>query len=189
MGLLRVLFGRNKLRKANREEFFSVITAAFSIEGRTDLRLMYKAGIVFNPVESSFFDTLDSELRDLLRISGKAMGTRYEVRDDGYGTRWVVLDDRDFEDLVSIIHLIGETFTDHGYGDRLLAAVFRLDYEGKRAYWVYNIKRGRFYPFVLSGDRSRDNASEMRLGALMEEEKIPVERSLEQWYALWGIPF
>jgi hypothetical protein len=71
----------------------------------------------------------------------------------------------------------------------LLAAVFGFDYEGRRAYWVYNVKRGNFYPLVLSGEKTRDNAAEMRLGALMEVEKIPVERSLEQWYALWGILF
>ena len=29
----------------------------------------------------------------------------------------------------------------------------------------------------------------MRMGTVMEEEKIPVESSLEQWYSLWGIPF
>ena len=100
-----------------------------------------------------------------------------------------MLDDRDFEDLAATIHLVGETITEHGYADRLLAAVFAFDYERKKAYWVYNIKRGRFYPLVLSGESERDNAAEMRLAALMEEEKIPVERSLEQWYALWGIPF
>ncbi len=54
---------------------------------------------------------------------------------------------------------------------------------------MYNIKRGKYYPFVLAGEDQRDNAAEMRLGALMEEEKVPVERSLESWYALWGIPF
>ena len=32
-------------------------------------------------------------------------------------------------------------------------------------------------------------AAEMRLGEIMKEEKIPTERRLEQWYALWGIPF
>lgn len=189
MGLLGVLFGRNKLRKADREQFFSVITASVSLAGRTDLRLTDKAGIVFNPVESRFFENLDSELGDLLRISGQSTGTRYEIKDDGHGTRWVVLDDRDFEDLVATIHLVGETITEHGYADRLLVAVFGFDYERKKAYWVYNIKRGRFYPLVLSGESERDNAAEMRLAALMEEEKIPVERSLEQWYALWGIPF
>ena len=189
MGLLSVLFGRGKLRKANREQLFSVITAAGSLLGRTDLRLTDKAGIVFNPVDSSFFANLDAELRDLLRISGRAIGARHEIKDDGYGTRWVAVDDRDFKDLVSILYLVAETISEHGYGDRLLAAVFGFDYERKKAYWIYNFKRGRFYPFVLSGDMQRDNAAEMRLGALMEEEKIPVERSLEQWYALWGIPF
>jgi len=29
----------------------------------------------------------------------------------------------------------------------------------------------------------------MRLSVLMEQEKIPVERDLEKWFALWGIPF
>jgi len=42
---------------------------------------------------------------------------------------------------------------------------------------------------VPSGDKQRDNAAEMRLGVVMEGENIPVEKSLEQWYALWGIPF
>ena len=189
MGLLSVLFGRSKLRKPNREQYFSIVTAADSLRGRTDIRSTERAGLVFNPVESTFFDNLDSELRELLRISGRATGTRYEITDDGFGTRWVVLDDRDFEDLVTTIHMIGETITDHGFGDRLLAAVFGFDYERKRAYWIYALKRGRFYPMVLAGDRQRDNAAEMRLGAVMEEENIPVEKDLEQWYALWGIPF
>ena len=189
MGLLGALFGRSKLRKPDRERFFSIVTAAISVSDYADLRLTDFAGIVFNPVESSFFDSLDTELRDLLRISGQATGTRHEITDDGFGTRWVVLDDRDFEDLVSTIHLVTETIIDHGFGDRVLAAAFRFDYEGKKAYWIYNTKRGRFYPLVLAGDKQRDNAAEMRLGALMEKEKIPVEGSLEQWYALWGIPF
>jgi hypothetical protein len=189
VGILGVLFGRNKLRKPDRERFFSIVTAAFTVSGRADLRVTDFAGVVFNPVESSFFDTLDTELRDLLRISGQATGTRYEVKDDTFGTRWVALDDRDFNDLVSTVHLVIETIIDHGFGDRLLAAVFRFEYEGQKAYWVYNIKRGRFYPLVMSGEKARDNAAEIRLSALMEKEKMPLESSLEHWYALWGIPF
>ena len=189
MGLLSTLFGRSKIRKPNREQFFAIVTSAIVLGGRSDLQLTGKAGIVFNPVDTSFFNELDNEMRDLLKISAEATGTRFEVADDGYGTRWVVLDDPDFEDLVTTIHMVGETFTDHGFGDRLVAAVFRFDYEGKKAYWIYNIKRGTFYPFVLASERDRDNAAEMRLGALMEEAQVPVEDRLEQWYALWGIPF
>lgn len=189
MGIFGALFGRSKLKKPQREKFFSVITAEISLSGRMDLRHTDKAGIVFNPVESSFFDNLDSEIKSLLSISGGATGTRFEIVDDGYGTRWASLDDPDFEDLVTTIHLISETIAEHGYADRMLAAVFAMKYERKPAYWIYNYKRGNFYPMVMSGAQSRDNAAEMRLGAVMEEEKMPMERSLENWYAIWGIPF
>ena len=189
MGLLSTLFGGTKLRKPSREQFFSIVTTAIELSGSSTLRHTSKAGIVFNPVESSFFKELDSELQQLLKISGESTGTRFEIKDDEHGTTWVALDDPDFEDLVTTIHMIGETITDHGFGDRLIAAVFLFDFEGKPAYWIYNIKRGRFYPFVQAGAHQRDNAAEMRLGALMEEVKVPVEDSLEHWYALWGIPF
>jgi hypothetical protein len=101
----------------------------------------------------------------------------------------VVLDDPDFEDLVSTIHLVSETVADHGFADRILAAAFSFEYQRQNAYWIYNYKSGKFYPFVPSGERDRDNATEMRLGEVMKEQKLPVERRLESWYALWGIPF
>ena len=151
MGLLSVLFGRSKLRKPNREQFFAVITAGVSLEGRTDIRLTEKAGLVFNPVESLFFDTLATELQALREISKQSTGTRFEIVDDSFGTKWVVLDDPDFDDLVTTIHLMGETITEHGFGDRMIAAVFGLDYDGKKAYWSYTIQRGRLYPQVRDG--------------------------------------
>jgi hypothetical protein len=189
LGLFSVLFGASKLRKPNRDKYFAIVTAADSLRERSDIGPAESAGLVFNPVESTFFENLDSELRDLLKISGQTTGTKFEITDDGFGTRWVVLEDPDFEDLVTTIHMIGETITDHGFGDRLLAAVFRIDFLGKKAYWIYSIKKGTFYPLVLSGEHERDNAAEMRLGAIMEDEKVPVEGTLEQWYALSGIPF
>lgn len=189
MGLLSVLLGRTKPGKPKREQFFAAVTAEAGLQGQTDLRFSHKAGVVFSPVESMFFKNLDTELRDLLRISGRATGTRYEIVDDSHGTLWVVLNDPDFEDLAATLHLVGETVTEHGFGDRLIAAVFGFEYQEMPAYWVYNIKRGTFHPIVLSGEHERDNVAEMRLGALMEEEQVPVEGNLEQWYAIWGIPF
>ena len=188
MGLLSLIFGRTKLRKPNRDQFFSVITAAESLRGRTDLIPTGKAGVVFSPVESTFFEALSTELTDLLKLSGRATETLCEIKDDSYGTRWVVLEDQEFEDLVATIHMCAETIADHGFGDRLLAAAFQFQYEGKQAYWIYSYKQGKFYPFVLSGPQQRDNAAELRLSTLMEQENIPVQKQLEQWYALWGIP-
>lgn len=189
MGILSTLFGRTRLKVADRDGFFSLVSAAFDLRGRNALRILNKAGLVMNPAESAYFDNLDAELRQLLDLSGRATGTRFEITDDDFGTRWVVLDDPDFEDLVSTIHLISETVADHGFADRLLAAAFAFEYQRRNVYWIYNYKSGKFYPFVASGERERDNATELRLGEVMKEQKLPVERRLESWYALWGIPF
>lgn len=189
MGFLDALLGRDKLRKPTRDQYFAVVTAGVSLQGRSDIRLTDRAGLVFNPVETSFFDKLEQEIHDILELSERVTGTQFEVVDDTYGTKWVTLQDEDFEDLAATLHLVGETITEHGFGDRILAAVFGLEYDDKQAYWIYNVKRGSFYPLVLSAPESRDNAAEMRLGAVMEQENLPVERSLESWYSLWGIPF
>ena len=88
MGLLGVLFGRSKLRKPNRERFFSITTAEVSLRGRGDIRPTKHAGLVFNPVESSFFDNLESELADLLRISPNPPKDTDGRREDS-GRGWV----------------------------------------------------------------------------------------------------
>ena len=55
-------------------------------------------------------------------------------------------------------------------------------------YWIYNYKRGAFYPFVpAGGDQQRDNERELVLKAQMSSE-LPVEQELDRWFPLWGIP-
>ena len=57
-----------------------------------------------------------------------------------------------------------------------------------RVYWIYNYKRGAFYPFVPArGDQQRDNERELVLKAQIGAE-LPVEPELERWFPLWGIP-
>ncbi len=189
MGIFTAIFGHTKLKAPRKEEFFSIIGATHSLEARSDLRPTRMAGLVVNPVESSYFDNLSAELRTLLDLSGRATGTRFRIADDEFGTRWTILDDPDFEDLVSLIHTTAETIIEHGFADRLLAAVFLFEYQNRPAYWLYNYKLGRFYPFIPTANRERDYAAEMRLGEVMREEKIPLARKLEQWHPLWGIPF
>ncbi len=189
MGIFTAIFGHTKLKTPDRERFFSIIGAAQAMEANAILRGTGKAGVLVNPVESSYFDNLRAELSALLDVSARATGTRFEIEDDEFGTRWIILDDPDFEDLTSLIHTITETIVDHGFGDRLLAAAFGFEFGGQPAYWLYNYKQGRFYPFAPTAARERDYAAEMRLGEVMRGEKLPMERKPENWYALWGIPF
>ena len=62
------------------------------------------------------------------------------------------------------------------------------DAQDQPVYWIYNYKRGAYYPFVpAGGPQSRDSERELRLRAQIGNE-LPVEAELERWFPLWGIP-
>ena len=58
----------------------------------------------------------------------------------------MVLEDEDFDDLVTSINVVSTELKAGGYGDRVLAAVFAYTDNGKPLYFIYNFKRGRFLP-------------------------------------------
>ena len=189
LGIFNAIFGHSKLKPPSEEEFLSIIGAELRIESASDLRSTRMAGLVVNPAESPYFDNLGSKLRPLLDASDRPTATRLHVRDDDFGTRWVVLEAADFHDLAGLIHAIAVAISDRELSDRLLAAAFGFEYQGRPAYWLFNYKSGRFYPFIPVAARQRDRASEMRLGEMMRSENIPMEKKPEDWRALWGIPF
>jgi len=186
VGLLGRLLGRGRRRR--RDPLFALATAEVTLSARHGLRPTGRAGVCFRSVSSSFFQDLERELRGLLASSAPRSGSRFHLADDGYGFRWVVLEDPDFPDLVSLVHLVLDTFEGHGYGEQVVAVLFPFrDEEGRRVYWVYRPKRGRFYPFVPLGEGKRDNTYELRLAGKLARE-LPMEEETEQWYALWGTP-
>ena len=189
MGILGTLFGRKKQAGPNTNGIFALVTAQVSLADQHRLMPTGKAGLCFNPMDSSFFTNLEDEVRGLLEVGERTAGTRYKVVDDNYGFRWVILQDEDFEDLATAAYLAAQTFADHGFAGRLLAAVFPFEHEGREVQWIYNYRRGMFYPFIpLSGRQQRDNALELNLSSKVERE-LPVEKDLQRWYALWGAPF
>jgi len=139
-------------------------------------------------VASSYYEEAEREIEEVLRVSERVAQTRSHLRRDEYGYQWVLLEDPDFSDLVTAIHMVGETLGAHGFQDRLLAAVFAFHKGDQPLYWVYNYKSGRYYPFVPLGERRRDSSLELRLAGAMKRE-LPLEEDPSQWYGLWGIPF
>ena len=110
------------------------------------------------------------------------------ARDDEFGYRWMVLSDPDMEDLVVGLNAVSTEIQGGGYGDRLLAAVFSFrDDKNRKAYWIYNFKRGAFYPFVPVANHKRDSERELQLQGKLEQE-LPIEAELERWYPLWDAP-
>lgn len=183
------LLGRSRPEPAKMERIFAMATAYITMETSLGLEPDRVAAITFRPVSSSYFDQAAEELDQLLKLSTQNTGATYRTETDSYGFDWIILEDSDFEDMVATIHVVSSTLIEHGFGDRLLAALFRFrDRQGRDVYWFYNFRRGQFYPFIPQGNQERDNAEEMRLSSVMEGE-LPAETELERWYPMWDIPF
>ena len=66
--------------------------------------------------------------------------------------------------------------------------MFPFEQKGQPIYFIYNFKRGAYYPFIPApGDKARDSESEMRLKAQVGAE-LPFEEDMTRWFPLWEIP-
>ncbi|HEX7102593.1 MAG TPA: hypothetical protein VF201_08125 [Nitrolancea sp.] len=184
------LLGRSRPAPPTIERLFAISTAQISLETQLNLKADDHAGIVFRPVDSSYFEQATKDLDELLKISTNDTGTTFTTMTDEYRFKWIVLDDPQPEDLVATIHVISQTLIENLFGEQLLASVFRYNTAANEPlYWFYNYKRGTFYPFApLPNGQKRDNALELRVSSAMEHE-LPVEKELERWYPMWDIPF
>ena len=190
MGFLDVLRGKRQIKQAApTDRVFAMTTAQITLELQLGLTSTGKAGICFQPLATADFEQIVRDMEEVVRSSGEDTGTTIEVTDDDFGYRWMVLVDPDFEDLVVGLNAVSTALEAGGYGDRILAAVFPFrDEGGKAVNWIYNYKRGSFYPFVpAAGAQQRDSERELRLKAQIGAE-LPIEAELERWFPLWGIP-
>jgi hypothetical protein len=189
MGFLDILRGKRELKQPAPDRLFAMTTAFVKMEMELSLKSSGKAAIVFQPLATADFDTIVKEMEEVVRGTGSDAGTTVDRQDDEYGYRWMILVDPDFDDLVVGVNAVSSAIQGGGYGDRILAAVFAFrDEQDRPLYWIYNYKRGSFYPFVpAGGSQQRDNERELRLKAQIGAD-LPVEPELERWFPLWGIP-
>jgi hypothetical protein len=189
MGLFDILRGKRELKQPAADRLFAMSTAYVKLDLELGLTSSGKAAIVFQPLPTADFEQLVQDMVEVVRSTGEETGTKVTSSDDEYGYRWMILEDPEMEDLVVGVNAVSTAIQAGGYGERVLCAVFALrDREGKPVYWIYNYKRGAFYPFVpASGAQQRDSERELRLKAQIGAD-LPVEPELERWFPLWGIP-
>jgi len=192
VGLRDVLFGRKQLKDAAGERLFAISTARITLETELDLRSTGAAGVCFKALSAGEFVRAENELQQLLDAVAVESGSKLERHTDEFGFEWLVVRDSDFEDLVTTVHLVASELESRGFGPQLLAAVFPFEGKGfdggRRVFWIYGFKRGKFWPFVPKGDgKERDNAEELELKAKLERE-LPVEQDLSRWFAVFDAP-
>ena len=189
MGFLDALLGgRKKLKTPAEDRLFAMTTAQIAMETSVGLKHRNVSGIVFQPLATADFKSIVSDTEELLRGSAEDTGTTVDTADDEFGYRWIVLRDDDFEDLVVSVNVVSSQLESGGYGDRLLCGVFVFEEDGKPVYFIYNFKRGAYYPFVPEpGEHKRNNEREFQLKAQLDKE-LPIEQEFERWFPLWEIP-
>lgn len=166
---------------------FAINTAVIEMEARLNMKPTGFAALSFRNVESSMFGRLETEIEELIKLGAETTGTQVEMVKDEYNYLWLLLYDADFEDLVATMHLASSTLEEHDFGRSLLAAAFQFDGEQGGFFWLYNFKRGSYYPFAPRPNRTRDQTLEMRLKSLLASE-LPIESDPGRWYPLWDIP-
>jgi hypothetical protein len=187
LGLTNVLFGRKKLKKAEGEKLFALATARVTLEVELGLKPSGSAAVVFKPLSAEQYVRAENELQELLDVSAQESASRIERRSDEFGFEWLLVHDNDFEELLATVHLVASELVARGFGEQLLAAVFRFDGGDHPLYLIYGFKRGAFWPFIPKENKERDNANELELKAKLEKE-LPIEQDLSRWFALFDAP-
>jgi hypothetical protein len=206
MGLFDIIAGKRKLDKPAPDRLFAISTCNVLFETELGITSRGSAALVFQSIANADFSGIVREAEEVVRSQAADSGTVVETSEDPYEYSWLILRGSDFDELVAGINAVAGSIEAGGYGERLLCAVFAFgDEKGRPLYWIYNYKRGAFYPFVpvsgggmsypggaggLSGQgggQKRDNERELQLKAQVGAE-LPVEPELERWFPLWGIP-
>src|SRR3954447_25285137 len=152
MGFLDALLGKRKIKAPAPDRLFALTTAYVDLETAQAITTRGTAAIVFQPLDTGDFQQIVSDMQEVVGGVGGETGTTLETRDDDFGYRWMVLRDPDLEDLVVGINAVSDALAVGGYQDRVLCAVFAFeDSRGRPLYFIYNYKRGAWYPFVPAG--------------------------------------
>ncbi len=199
MGLRDILTGRHQVQGPAPDRLFAISTAYVCLQTEHEIEPTGKAAIVFQPLATSEFEATIREMEEVVRATGGESGTQVSTQDDSYGYRWMIVENppghASVEDLAVSINAVSDSITGGGHGERLLCAVFafaaKADAGGgaqKPIYFIYNYKRGYWYPFVPApGSEQQSTERELQLKAQMAKE-LPIEPEIERWFPLWGIP-
>ena len=188
MGLLDILRGKRELKQPAADRLFAMSTAYVKLETELGIAAAGKAAIVFQPLATADFETIVSDMEEVVRGTGEETGTTVSSTDDEFGYRWMILGTPTWRTSSSGSTPSRRRSRPAATATGCCARCSRCATRAARIYWIYNYKRGAFYPFVPAGGaQQRDNERELRLKAQIGAD-LPVEPELERWFPLWGIP-
>jgi PspA associated protein B len=196
VGLLDILTGRHQVKGPAPDRLFAISTAYVTLDAAHGVKPTGTAAIVFQALATSEFEATLKDMEEVVKATGSDSGTEVSTKDDSYGYRWMILRNApqspSVEDLAVGINAVSGSIESAGHGDRILCAVFAFRDAGDQPiYFIYNYKRGYWYPFVPKGrggevsssgnSTATGNVSFARSGSSASEEPVDAgERSTER---------
>jgi hypothetical protein len=194
VGLRDILTGRHEVKGPAPDRLFAITTAYVTLESEHQIEPAGSAAIVFQALATSEFEATLRDMEEVVKATGGDSATSVSTQDDSYGYRWMVLRNPEgkpsVEDLAVGINAVSGSIETAGHGERLLCAVFAFgDAQKRRIYFIYNYKRGFWYPFVPDPENPKERLTERELQIKAQiSSELPIEPELERWFPLWGIP-
>ncbi|MSQ07990.1 MAG: hypothetical protein EXR57_04220 [Dehalococcoidia bacterium] len=199
------LFGRKDKEKVEVQDWprlSTIVKVEESLRQREEITPARTAGVLYRHSDlNPFLKDIETNMREALNTGEGATQTGFRFKDEDGGLRWAILEDTNFRDLASSTYTAGNAIASNGAKDCLIAAVFLFNFTHSvretdtrsflRSYWIYRYTRHAYYPFVPTSDKEgdRDRPSELELARLVHRAGLEVDRELEEWRGLWGIPF
>ena len=187
MGFMDGLRGRRKPVRPNLDSLFAIPSAAITLQVSLDYLSTGEGAVAFRPAEGRAFADVEAEIRALLDADE---GPPIRVVSDHFGYTWIVVttDPPDVGAVVTDLHAVNVTLSDHGFGPQLLCSLVPFqDPLGTRMALIYLYKRGTFYPFAPQADERRDSVVELQVRDLLRGE-LPWEADLSRWFPVWDAP-
>ena len=180
------LFGGKRLKGGGK--LLAIAKAQTTLESEFGLQPAGVAAVVFRPPPAAEYMRAENELEALLQAATLGSASRVRRRSDSYGFEWLVVEGREFDDLVATTHRLSSELARRGFGSRLLAATFAFRGNEQPVQLIYGFDRQAFWPFVPTGtEQERDNQEEMRLKTGLETV-LPIEQDLTRWLGLFDAP-
>ena len=199
-------FGRKSRGDSMWDSMSSVshMVSSFKREGEA-VSPRRQAGIIYRHDDAlPFLADISDHLDGILYEGPGATKTGFEIQDDEHGMRWAILNDGNFDDLLSSVFTVANAIKANDGGPNLLAAVFEFDFANHavnphaqagsgfvNSYLIYRFDRNSYYPFIPTGDAAgeRDRETERMLATAMRGAGLKTEGSMSEWLGLWGLPF
>src|SRR4029078_5894030 len=93
VGFLDALLGRRKVKGPAPDRLFAITTAYVDLESQHGITTRGKPAIVFQPLATSDFQAIVTDMEEVLKGTGDEIGSSVETSDDEFGYRWGIVHD------------------------------------------------------------------------------------------------